>query len=64
MPTRRAMAVAVRASSPVIITGVTPACRQAATAAAVSARGGSVMATQPEQVQAALGGLCRAGHRR
>jgi hypothetical protein len=46
-PQRAAMAAAVAGWSPVIITGVMPARRQAATAAADSGRGGSAMATSP-----------------
>ena len=47
MPTRRAIASAVRGWSPVIITGRMPAVRHSSTASAASGRGGSIMPTMP-----------------
>ena len=64
MPTRRAISAAVRPWSPV--TTMEPdagACGSCATASATSGRGGSNMATTPEQRQVPLGLLAPAGRR-
>ena len=51
MPTFKAMAEAVRAWSPVIITGLMPARRHCSTARRASSRGGSIMPTMPTKVR-------------
>ena len=50
---------AVSGWSPVIITGVMPACRHSATACAASGRGGSIRPTKPTNVSSALDRLGR-----
>ena len=51
IPTRTATDFAVTAWSPVIMTGVMPACRHCATASADSGRGGSERPTKPRNVR-------------
>ena len=53
MPISRAMALAVPAWSPVIITTRMPACRQLRIASIASGRGGSMMPTRPRKTMSA-----------
>ena len=64
MPTRRAIAAAVRPWSPVTTMMRMPASWHAATASATSARGGSNIATSPRKQRSALGLLADARVRR